>query len=276
MKNLNRLCKGMVCLLLAGFLMNSCQSEEFNGSIQAERKGKISLNLSAMEGFEAETKAISDTEYAKYNNVNNYTVEIADLNNKVIASMKYADWSNSYPYELNRGSYTISAYYGEAYKGSAASQDGFYVVDAKNVNIEGGDNVQVSLTCVPTHAKVETHFDSSMSTYYSGYYVTYSTKALRAKGQTVQSNANPWYLLVDEAGEEVEATIVLTPKEGYQTGSTAKLTQKYTLRPNQAWTLGIAPNYSATETEGSVSITITVDETTNDVEVPIVIPSEWD
>jgi len=80
---------------------------------------------------------------------------------------------------------------------------------------------------------------------------------------------------VDEDGEEVEATIVLTPKEGYQTGSTAKLTQKYRLKPNQAWTLGIAPNYSATETEGSVSISITIDDQTNDVDVPIIIPSEW-
>ena len=275
MKKVKGLIKSMVSLLLGGLLITSCQSEEFNSSIQAEGKGKISLKLSAMEGFEVESKAMSETEYAKYNNVNNYTVEITDLNSRVIASMKYADWNNNYPYELNRGSYMISAYYGEAYKGNAASQDGFYVVDSENVNVEGGDDVQVYLTCVPTHAKVVTHFDSSMSTYYSSYYVTYSTKALRAKGQTVQSNDNPWYLLVDEAGEEVEATIVLTPKEGYQTGSTAKLTQKYTLKPNQAWTLGIAPNYSATETQGSVSITITIDDKTNDVEVPIIIPSEW-
>ena len=274
MKNLNRLCKGMVSLLLGGFLMTSCQSEDFSGSVQAEEKGTIMLTLNAMEGFETETKAISDIAYAEYLDVNNYTIEISDLNNRVETSFKYSDRSDRLPYELKRGSYTVKAYYGEIYKDRAASQDGFYVVDAKNINVDSNQEY-VSLTCVPVHARVETHFDSAMSSYYSDFYVTYSTNALRTKGETVKSNDHPWYLLVDEDGEEVEATIVLTPKEGYQTGSTAKLTQKYRLKPNQAWTLGIAPNYSATETEGSVSISITIDDQTNDVDVPIIIPSEW-
>lgn len=267
MKNLNLLVKGMVSLLLGGLLVTSCQSEDFDGPVQAKGKGTVTLNLNAMSGFETETKA--DVDYTNYKNADNYTVTFTDMGGSEV-SMKYSEWKQVVPYEFSNGSYTVKAYYGEEYKDAAASQKGFYVVGSQVIQVESGKETSVSLTCEPTCAKVITEFDATMATYYSDYYVEYTTKKT-----SVKSNDDPWYLLVDEGGETIEAKIVLTPKEGYQTGSIAELTQKYTLKPNQAWTLKISPNYTATDNKGSVSITITIDETTNDVEIPVVVPSDW-
>ena len=44
-------------------------------------------------------------------------------------------------------------------------------------------------------------------------------------------------------------------------------------KPNQAWTLEVAPNYTATN--GKLGISITIDDTTVDHPIDIVVPSDW-
>ena len=76
------------------------------------------------------------------------------------------------------------------------------------------------------------------------------------------------------------ATIYLTPKEEYEVKdntagvtSTGTVVRTYKLYPNKSWTLNITPNYH--QTSGELGIEITIDESTNDKEQDIVIPTEW-
>ena len=43
------------------------------------------------------------------------------------------------------------------------------------------------------------------------------------------------------------------------------------MTPGKLWTLNISPN----QNDGSLGIVIEVDETTNDQEIDIVVPSDW-
>ena len=270
MKKVKGLIKSMVSLLLGGLLVTSCQNEDFNGPIKAEGKGAITLNLNAMTGFDTETKAVNESAYS---NKNNYTVEIKNSHGDLVVSKLFS--SLSFPYTLDLGSYVVRAYYGQNYKEVAATQDGFYVEGESSFTLDVNEDNQVtaksvSLTCMPTHAKVQSTFSSDMSTYYSSYYVTY--KVGNTETAKVE-NTDPWYLLVNKNGETVTATIHLTTKEGYVTNKDFVLTKTKELKPNESWTLSMSPTYE--QKTGSLGISITIDETTEEHEIVINVPSDW-
>ena len=69
----------------------------------------------------------------------------------------------------------------------------------------------------------------------------------------------------------VHYTVKSSNKEGTQV-----LTYKTTdgvekMMPNKSWTLNISPK----DNNGSLSITITIDENTNDRPIEIVVPTDW-
>ena len=96
----------------------------------------------------------------------------------------------------------------------------------------------VSVACAPTCAKVSVDFDGAMGTYFSDYSVIFETEALAEYGTGISS---------------------------------ASVEKTYALAPNKAWTLKIAPSYES----GKLGVAVTIDETTNDHDVDIIVPSEW-
>ena len=62
----------------------------------------------------------------------------------------------------------------------------------------------------------------------------------------------------------------MTPKAEYETKE-ASVVQTKTLSPNQGWTLKVKPNYN----HGQLGLEITIDETTEDKPIDIVIPPTW-
>jgi hypothetical protein len=56
-----------------------------------------------------------------------------------------------------------------------------------------------------------------------------------------------------------------------ETGNNDSQTLTYDMAPNKSWTMHIAPK----DGSGGLSITITIDESTNDREFEIVVPSDW-
>ncbi|MBQ4161538.1 MAG: DUF4493 domain-containing protein [Parabacteroides sp.] len=267
MKRVKGLFKSMMGLLLGGFLVTSCQSEDFSAPIQAEGKGTITLDLNAMAGFETETKAVNE---ADYRDISNYTVEITDMN-QIKTTYNTSELQSLV---LPNGGYSLKAFYGEE---KNASQDVFYSVGTTSFNVHGetADNpLAVSVTCKPTCAKVNVVFDDEMATYFDNYYVEYDTEKGSPVATWTKENVNPWYLLVNKNGEEVTATIHLVAKETYKpTDNKVSIEKKYTLSPNKGWTLSVAPSY--TPSNGSLGIEITIDETTDSVPVDIIIPAEW-
>ena len=267
----------MLCWVLgAGALATSCSSDD--GTLPGST-GNVRFSLEAGTDFNANatTKAVDESAYSDKNNytLKLYQKEYSDDNEEIWTetSLPEAEADNSYT--LFKGSYKLKGYYGEAYEDVVASQAGFYSVGETTFTVNDTPQ-EVTVNCRPTHGKVTVTFGSDMATYFDSYTVELSTPKLAAESKTLtidSSNSDPWYLLVDEKGETVTATINLTPKEGYTIKSETEYVRTYTLLPNKFWSLNINATYDPSV--GNVNISIEIDETTNDKNYTIEIPIEW-
>lgn len=264
-------------LTLFALCAAACMASCSNGADEnkpANGMATLTVNLGVQSGFD-NSRALDE---AAYKNVANYTVEVTNGNGEVVKTYKPGE-SLTNPVKVPFGSYNVRAFYG---KEQAASRDEFLSQGTKNINIISGQDVSVELTCEPTCGKAVVNFAPEMDTYFTDYYVTYSTKALGSGVATwAKADKEPWYLLVAKDGEEVTATIHLTLNEKYDINKTltpsatpeGTVARTFTLRPNHAWTLNVKPSYSSVS--GEVGISIFIDESTNDKEIGIQIPSEW-
>lgn len=256
---------GFACLLFGSLAFTSCQQELLDSpnSGIANGSGSVSLELNALVGFDNKTKALEES---KYSNFNDYKVQIWS-GSSMKQEFLFKDRPSSIP--LANGSYMLKAFYGNEH---AASRDEFYVYGDKAFGVSGKQNETVSISCVPTCAKVKVDFDTKMETYFTDYKVVYDTKALKGSTTATWSKADkdPWYLKVEENGETVTAKITLTPKAEYETES-ATVVQTKLMKPNEGWTLKVAPEYK----QGQLGLTITIDESTEDQTIDIIIPSNW-
>lgn len=256
--------KGLIGLFLTlGGLLTSCVMEE--DVIAKAGKADVRIELSTSADFEPTTKAVNESDYQ---NLNNYTVEIWQ-NETIKKSFPYTEKPASI--ELNNGTYTLKAYYGTK---ADYSRTGFYVEGATVFNIEGASK-SVSCQCAPVVAKLKVNFTTDMATYFSDYKVIYTTQSITGTAVTwAKNDTDPWYIKVAQNGETVKATIQLTPKAEYVSkNTTTNIERTYALKPNEMWTLEIAPSY--TTTKGQLGISINIDSSTNDKPIDIVIPAEW-
>ncbi|MDO4164948.1 MAG: DUF4493 domain-containing protein [Bacteroides sp.] len=251
----------MSCMIGASLLVCSCSSSE-DASMLEEGTGTIQLSVKANASFSTvNSRAVNESAYA---NTDNYTVQVLQGEAEVL-SFTYGDRSASI--KLDNGNYTLKAYYGTE---SDASREAFYVVGTTDFVVNGNDQA-LNVDCAPTCGKMVVDFDSKMADYFSNYYVTYETEALAAAGSTVtwaKDDTDPWYLKLNAAGETVKATVHYTVTSSGKAGS-QELT--YAMTPDKSWTLHIAPK----DGNGGLSITITIDESTTDKPIDIVVPSDW-
>ena len=253
--------------LTFGGLLTSCVMEEETLTKSGEATVRIELNADA--AFGPGTKAVNESDYT---NKNNYTVQILK-DGEVYKNHSY-NYANRPDFiTLPIASYKLKAFYGTD---TLYSRTGFYVEGTKTFSVTGEEGVMnVSVDCEPVAGKLIAQFDSLMTTYFSDYKVVYTTSSITGEQVTwAKEDTDPWYIKVPKGGEMATAKIILTPKAEFDSKQTKKEVNKvYTLAPNKAWTLQIAPNYTATN--GKLGISITIDETTNDHEIDIVVPSDW-
>lgn len=258
MGNKKHILKG--CLAGALLLLAACSPLGEEEETPQASFGTVRLDLSADASFaQGSTKAVNE---ADYKDINNYTIEILDATGKqVVPPFKYSERKPSYP--LDNGDYTLKAYYGTK---APYSKDFFYVEGSNTFTVAGKD-IAVTVSCLPTCGKVQANFDPKMDDYFSDYFITYQTKALGTGVVTwVKDNADPYYLQLEPAGEDVTATIHYT-----KSGKADEMPLTYFMKPNQAWTLNIKPENA----NGNLIITITIDESTTDKEIDIEIPADW-
>lgn len=269
MKTITTIKGAMLMTMFVGTAMVSCTAESES---PATGTGTMALTLETQSEF-ASTRAVTESDYK---NLANYTVQVTDRDGNVREEFM----GNEIPgmIELPIGSYTVTATCGEE---KVASRNTFLSTGSSPVNIGSDSEEKVTVTCAPTCGKAAVKFDETMADYYTDYYVEYTTPAL-GQGKVVWAKADqePWYLAVSEQGDDVVATIHLAPKPEYLTDeqktsgyAEGVITKQYNLKRNKAWTMNIKPNYSTSI--GQLGISITVDESTNDTEVPITVPSEW-
>ena len=258
----------------------SCSSEkDFDLTpVTDKAKGSLILNLNAEAGFESQTRALNED---NYKNTANYNVKIINTaNDNILVDCKASELSTYLPKTVEIGTYTVLATYGNEH---AASRNEFFMTGSSTVRVNAKEEKTVNVTCSPTCGKVSVQFDSKMATYYSDYNVSFSgTKALNNSNFTwAKTDTAPWYILLDEGGEKVTYTINLTAKEDYMhkdkdgsSQATGVAEGSFELDRNKAHKLIIKPNYTPT-TDGGMSLTITIDESTNDHEITWDVPVTW-
>lgn len=247
-----------VCLLLGFTAFTACTSDEEEALIP-EGKGYVKLSLNADTGFQ--TKAVNESEYA---NKNNYTVQILK-DGKVVEGLEwnYADMPNEL-IELTNGGYELKAFYGED---KAASKQSMYVEGKTTFNINS-DKVEASVTCKPVCGKITVKFDSKMADYFNDYSITFTSKALGDLNISwAKNDTDPIYMKVDNE-ESISAVYTLVDKQGKSTTINNK---SYSLSPMKHLIINVVPTVSS----GKIGISIEVDDSTNDIPVDIVVPSDW-
>ena len=204
-------------------------------------------------------------DFREYKNVANYTVEIVQ-NGEVKKSFKYSEKPDSL--KLANGTYELKAWHGSE---SNVSRNNFLVTGSTPFTLQGKD-ITVNVDCKPTCGKLVTKFDTAeMNKFFSNYYVEYETAALKVEGMKAiwaKADTEPYYVKLNPQGENVSATIHYVR---FSDGKEQTQKVSYEMLPNKKWTLNIKPKNDS----GNLGVDITIDETTNDKDITIDIPSEW-
>lgn len=260
MKYLNFL-RTYVCLLLGFAAFTACTSEE---EVLNEGVGYVSLSLSMEDHFQ--TKAADGDDYQ---DVNNYTVQILQ-GGKPVSNCEWAYPEIPESIKLDNGPYTLKAFYGTT---DAVTKEAPYVEGMQDFVVDD-DLQRISVSCKLKSAKVMVAFDPSMDEYFSDYSVVFKTKAMEDDASSVwakTASGETRYFIV-EAEEKVDAVMKLTDNN---TGKSAETKMDVTLSPGSNKKYTLKPKVDEESGETGLGIEITIDDSTNDKEVDITIPSDW-
>lgn len=246
-------------MLGMGIFATSCSSEEEFSQVY-QGTGTVELAVNPDAGFQS--RAVNESDYA---NLKNYTIQI----------LKDGTIYNNYQFigtvpaslELEVGNYTLKAFAG---KDEAASTKTMYVEGTSNFSVVADQTITAAVTCKPVCAKVTVTYGADMAKYFTDYYVTFETQAL---GETSyvwrKGDVDPVYMRVNN-NERINPQITLVDKESKIKTVTLK-DGGYTLSPAQALSIKIVPVVN----DGKLQISITVDDSTEDKNITIDVPSEW-
>lgn len=251
---------GLACACSSLFFF-SCSSEVDDLNIP-EGKGFVKIDLTPEVGFR--TKAVSESDYEA---VDNYTVQVYKAGNEknLIIDDKYKNLDDKYT--LSIGNYVLKAFMGED---KAVSSDVLYFSGESAFKVEEGKEASASVTCKPSSARINVAFDETMDEYFSDYSLKIETEAQKPSSfEWNKKTAGPLYFKVGQE-EQVKVTVKLTNKENVTT-KTKEIVKTYTLSPADALKITLKPVVS----NGTLGITITIDDKTTDHPVDIIIPSEW-
>lgn len=258
-------------MLMVGNMLLSCSRNTGLENGADYGLGELMVELAANARFSER----STTESA-YENTDNYMVVVTDKDGVKKMECKGNEIRYQMPLPLSMGSYRVQAYYGTEHE---ASRDEFFVYGEAEGTIEPGVPENVSLTCIPTCGRITVNFGDLMDTFFSDYHVTFTgTEALGTKTIAWEKgDTRPWYVKLNEGGETISFVISTTTHEEFVNGNQQTVaTQKgsFKLHRNKAYKMNISPNYNPAGV-GNVSITITIDDSTNDIPVDIEIPVDW-
>ena len=258
--------------LVVGALMASCsQNTDFVGQTK-DGEGLLTLSLSSDANFKGSTRAVSESSYKV---VDNYTVVVTDKDGVERLRCYGSEVNSRLPLTLPLGSCLVEAFYGTE---KAYSRDAFYVYGKDIRTVTEDKTTSAEVVCTPTCGRIAVNFSSEMSKYYSDYNVTFSGTEAMGEESIVwaKNDTEPWYVKLNEAGETISFAITATPKDEYvnneQQGNVK--TGTFTLNRNKAYKMNIAPSYTSMDL-GSIKLSITIDESTNDKYVETEIPIDW-
>ena len=257
-------------------LLTSCNEREMdlNPGGDSKEQGTLILNLDASTDF-GQTRALDE---ADYRNTNNYNVKLINATNEnVILECKASQLSANLPKTVEIGSYRVEASYGTE---KDASRNEFFMYGDATVTVKSKEEKTITVNCTPTCGKISVDFATDMDTYYEDYNVVFGGTKKLGNGtiQWGKDDTEPWYVGLDKAGETITYTLTLKTKADYlPQGSETNIgtaTGTFTLERNKAHKLTIKPNYIPT-TDGGMTLTLTIDDTTNDTVITWEVPVTW-
>ena len=269
-------------MMLGGSLLfASCISDGINfpDVDLGDGEGKLLLSLTPSADFEANTRALNES---NYRDQSNYTVELYKNGDETpFETFRMSQSGSTLPVTVKKGSYWARAYYGVEHD---ASRNEFFVEGKSQlVQVNPDGEATIPITCTPTCGKIIVSFDNEMATYYETFNVTFGgTQKLGTNTFVWAANdIEPWYVAVNEDGETINYSIYVKVKSQYvyvadngnkMTEGTA--TGSFTLQRNRAQRVTIKPSYTPTE-DGWLTIQITIDDTTNEKEKTFEVPVTW-
>ena len=148
------------------------------------------------------------------------------------------------------------------------SSDVLYFSGEAAFEVKEGKEVTAPVICKPSSARINVVFDPKMDEYFSDYSLKIETEAQKPSSFVwAKATVGPMYFKVGNQ-EKVQVTVSLTKKENVKAEGTVKT---YTLSPADALKLTLKPVVN----NGNLGISITIEETTVDHPVDIVIPGDW-
>lgn len=263
-------------LIIMGIIASTAFTSCISNDLGLETGGSLNINLNPQNDF-VQTRALSES---SYRNTSNYRVKVVSTsNNNIMIDCLTSELGAQLPKTLPIGTYEVSAVYGNEH---AASRDEFMMKGSSIVTVKGNGTHSVTIDCKPTCGKVSVEFDPSMTTYFSDYSVEFGGTRL-LNGSTFvwsKTDSEPWYVGLDSNGESISYTITLKASDEYvfddgsAGGDTKMITGSFNLERNCAHKLTVKASYNP-GSDGSLGITITVDESTNDTPIDITIPVSW-
>lgn len=266
----------------ASAMVSSCLSEEqdFGLTQKTEGYGYVDIDLSSSSAFKVKNTAARSVVESSYENTDNYIVNILDKDGNEVLSSKYSELSSKLPLKLPIGVCTINASYGAEHD---ASRDEFYMFGTKTVTIESDGRATAEVDCYPTCGKIAVAYDESVAEYFDTY-TTEFTGTEKLAGKKIAWSAtdtDPYYIALKSGnGETVEYTITLVSKDeyAYNDGETKKkqavVTGSFDLKRQDFYTLRVKANYTPAA-QGTIELTIEIDDSTEDKEFLWTVPVEW-
>jgi hypothetical protein len=248
------------CALMV--LTGACSS----GSTDNEPTGRGVLTLSLLPNT-SYTRAVNE---ATYTNVNNYTIDLYK-GNTLVWTKSYADVALKQ--EVDAGSYRLVAHCGQNVN---AGFDALYVEGSTQFDIATGRTKVVDVACVPANAKIVIQTSDDFSRYFTDYQVAISSDYLTQPFTYSQSDVTAGhnaYVKVAPEGSEVTVALTLTAAEGISiNGRSNEFT--YTVNPRDCMIFTLTPEVTEAETGTISGIKVTIDTSTTDENIDIVIPED--
>ncbi|MDO5569918.1 MAG: DUF4493 domain-containing protein [Bacteroidales bacterium] len=247
---------GIFCYSLTG-----CQQEIDEANYG---QGKFMLDLRTDVTFKETTKSIDQS---LYQNINNYTVQLLKGVN-VVKTFVYGDMPLLN--DLDAGSYTIKAYYGD---NVGAGYDKLYVEGSQDFTLANAETKQIGFTCVPANVKVNVMYTDDFSTYFNDCAVDFKTSSLTTAFRMNMSDfSKDLYLKAGKTSENLNLSIILTDKLG---NLLTPVTAQLSIKARDFLTITLKPNVTDVVGGAISGITITVNSNTVDEDINITIPDEY-
>lgn len=218
--------------------------------------GYLSVSIRPQIGFKSQaTRAVMESYYDK---VDNYIIQVLKEDGTAILECQGSELSKINPLAVYPGNVLVKAFCGTELP---ASRDSIFVYGESRCSVSDRMSTHVIVTCTPTSGSLSVEYDKEMDKYFKDYHMLIS--GIEALGTDsilwLKNDMEPWFIKLNESGENVSVTIKAALKETYLMGGAEpehNFTFNIRMKPNNSFVVRVQPYYT-----NKVSLGVTIEET---------------